>query len=91
VLPGILDQEATLNGYRASLSSTAAVFYLLNLGRITMPNATGTHYRVEVRSFQEAALYLDSLYKTGWRVIHMAAHPDGHQVICLLEKGEKKT
>jgi hypothetical protein len=56
-----------------------------------MPNATGTHYRVEVRSFQEAGLYLDSLYKTGWRVIHMAAHPDGHQVICLLEKGEKKT
>jgi hypothetical protein len=44
------------------------------------------HYRIEVRSFAEAGLYLDSLYGTGWRVVQMAAHPDGARVIFLLEK-----
>jgi hypothetical protein len=51
-----------------------------------MPNATGRYYRVEVRAFDEAGKYLDSLYSTGWKVAHMAAHPDGLRAIFLLEK-----
>jgi hypothetical protein len=44
------------------------------------------YYRVEVRTFDEAGFYLDGLYSTGWRVVQMAAHPDGYKAIFLLEK-----
>lgn len=53
-----------------------------------MEGLMSKHYRVEVRNLSEAGLYLDSLYQTGWRVVHMAAHPDGVQGIFLLEKIE---
>jgi hypothetical protein len=53
-----------------------------------MERLMSKHYRVEVKKFLEAGLYLDGLYQTGWRVVHMAAHPDGFQGIFLLEKME---
>jgi hypothetical protein len=58
-----------------------------------MPNATGRYYKVEVLGFDEAGKYLDSSYSIGWRVTHMAAHPDGNRAIFLLEKpkGQKPT
>jgi hypothetical protein len=51
-----------------------------------MPTYIPKHYHVEVRLFGEADRYLDKYYGQGWRVVSIVPHPDGRQIICLLEK-----
>jgi len=51
-----------------------------------LPPYLARHYDIEVRAFDQASKYLDTKYQLGWRVVKMTPHPDGKQLIFLLEK-----
>ena len=43
------------------------------------------YFASEIVGIGGIAEILNEKYPTGWKVIHMVAHPDGHRVILLLE------
>ena len=42
------------------------------------------HYKLDIRPISQ--VNQDDLYHEGWKVVVMAAHPDGEEVILFLEK-----
>jgi hypothetical protein len=44
------------------------------------------HYKLETVLVDHADSRLDANYELGWRVVHMALHPDGMRITLLMER-----
>jgi len=44
------------------------------------------HYKTIVQPFDEVAKFLDTDFTQGWRPLMVTAHPNGKDLIVLLEK-----
>ncbi len=53
---------------------------------MTAPKHIPQHYKSLVKPFDDLPMYLDMEFNGGWRPVMMTAHPDGKQLIILLER-----